>query len=342
MIERKSVQVPLSCFGHEHDSEDVMCQKCPHERDCIKASGIRGNRITLDRLDFRMIPNTDMYPKHGLLEDSEEADIRGVFEACHRTVFGRKTIRGVHRLPDFKDQIVSGATKARCPISLYCLTIMLAHKRLNPDREFFPSFLISDTAIQRVGRYRDAAIEEYGAFDLSHLNLLTKSDNTSLRNNMLHSEIAAGTWIIGWKIRHKGDALTEFYAQNELSLDPLWLATESTYMETVYKPHIKTPNGTKEIQRHRFRVSKVLQQLGRGTKGTRHIEHLFLVRRWIMADAIKSSLRYYGFQPQDFEAENKPVLDCMKLWRRIALAIQHWYCLQHFEGVPNALKNLVL
>lgn len=330
---RTAFQAPLPCYGSEYVKADPICQECPHNEGCIKATGSRISKITLDRVKFKFMPEK-FAPEEFTDGDPDLIDVESLYEVSYQTVFGTKPMGGFRKYPKARQILTRSAKAADCSVKLFMLTVMMAWKRTNPDRDFYPNMLLGEAAILKVGKYRNVCAKRYGTFDLTAMDTLMESNTGDLDKKMLQSEVAAGIYIVGFKIWKGGKPFENMYLEVERKLDPYWCAIEPTYFEYVLKKHLQAPYGSLEQNRFRHSVCQTMAYL---KKGKRRVIPMFESRERIMAEAVKRVCGHFSYHEKDFEAENKPVTNSLVFWSRLGLAIQHFRCLKYLDGEEDQL-----
>lgn len=335
---RIAVQSPLPCFGVEYDRKDEQCKKCEFELACIDACGFRAQRITLAEATFQILP--ERFAERVESRDPDEENLEELYRTSYQTVFGCEPHHRIERVPRAKEKILASCRELDCPLKLFILTVMMAHKKCAPESDFYPSMLLGDSAIQRVGRWRAACAKRYGTFNLGALDTLmdVKTSEKDLDNIMLGSEVEIATFIVGYKKWKSGKPFLAAFEQREMRLSPYWCAIDPHYFETVLKHHLKKPFGTVEQNRFRHNVAQTVGYLKRGK--VRALP-LFEARQRILPKAAGKVLEHFGFTPKDFEVEDKPVTDPLTFWSRLGLALQHLACLQHVENGESELARFM-
>lgn len=348
-IERTPVDVPLACFGLEYVATDATCASCPHRVECHQCLGTRSDRIPLARAEFQLLPPGFKLPASAadaVFDDPEIPEIERVYKDCFISVFERVPPSG-DRLGRVAPQLVEAARKANCTLRLYFLANMVGHRaqqqrllktndRAQPTR-FSNKMLLGTVAEKRVQTYATVCRKDYGTFSPASLSVAAKHDveKNALSQRMLSSEVAAGYFIVDWKISCGGPVEEALYRERELTLDPVWLATEPTYALTVIAPYLQRRSGSTLIQSHRFSVVQTTTEF----KKNRGLAILaFKTRESIMPKATSEVLRLVGHASLDFEIMDQPVTSTVEYWRLLGLAIQHYNCLRYYRGEPSMLN----
>lgn len=334
MLQRIAINTPLPCYAKEFSQTDAGCSACEHGTNCRSDLGRRASRVTLDKAVFDLVPTGLQDFK---LSDPEAESLADLYELCYETVFHTRG-DAILRIKDAQARIIEASNEAHCSLRLYILTNMIGYHEASPDRKFYATMLFGDRASRRLELYRSVCRQKYGTFDIEAIDTLLGKETSDAESQMLNSEIIAGGFIVGFKIRSSGDPGPMLYAMQELSLSPLWLATDPGYTKDVLVRHISEPSGTSMIKRHRFSACQTLKELKRDHKRALHI---FKTREKIMAQAVVSVLNSHGLSPQDFEIENV-VKDASDFWRRLGYAIQHYWLLQYYQTGNPAFLNKVI
>lgn len=302
--------------------------------------GRRYGRIPVNKARFSLMPaGLDARRKHDAHDiDPDLADLDAVYEFCYHTIFDRKPKT---KMGQNKTFITSNIRASGVSVKMFFLANMLGWQ-LSHDREaFYPSALTGDPAVDRVKKYSKLCHERFGAFDLISLDAMlgTETAKRDLEHRILHSEITAGAWIVGYKTVHSGEPYEALYSDKETDLDPYWLAIEGTYFELILQQHLEKPFGTDTQNRHRFKASQAVAKLKRSPCLAVAV---FNARERIMPEAISRVLNLRNLSPDDFEMENRPIVHPLKLWSRIGLATQQFECLKFVDNIPSALSQLAL
>lgn len=309
---RVSKKAPLSCYGQQ-DRQHAICQSCPHRTDCAAVSFT--DRVTLDRLTFELIPPA--LQKKWRLAETQALD--ATYQATYRLVFGSNP---GHTLGRLEPEIRRKASQAKVRVNDYILINMVAFQLAWPDREFTPRCLVDNRALYRTALYADACIKKYGSLDVTSLDNLTNQDNAAydLGNRMLRSECAAGRWIIEWKLTHEGPPYDALFDALETTLDVNWLAIEPRFFPRLQRYFLQLQASPDQ---HEL-AEKLIVLKRRPQEAFAN----FKAREMALPTAISNVLNSFGFTPQDFLREDRPVTDALLLWHRLALAIQHLECLR--------------
>jgi hypothetical protein len=269
----------------------------------------------LSKVEFDFVP-ADL--SRFTVEETE--DVEALYKLCYRLVFGDEQPDSLRRFPDAEHRLILAAEQARCSMKLFIMCVMLSRKQLAPGTRFFASYLFAKGAPTLVNDYRTLAREKYGTFDSESLATLTGGDElTRAKTRLLNSEVLAGMWIIGHKMRFSGSPTDKFYAENELKLDSAWLCLEPTY----YAWHDAHPPISDAIQKHRANVHRTN---GWFRKRKDVATAYFDLRSKMFPRALTEVLDRFGYRLDDFEAP-EVVTDAVKFWSRLGLALQHMNCL---------------
>jgi hypothetical protein len=210
-MERVAVDVPLRCYGLEHDSLDPKCQKCPHAGECKRVSIVRRGKVKLSRVEFNLLPPS--------LDESQTRmadDVEKLYKTCYALVYPKETPDGLFRLKDANQRLQDISDELGLSVRMYILTCMTARKALAPDARFFANFLVAKNSDRIVRDYISLATERFGAFDHESLSKVTGvSDKLTADSKRIRdSEVLAGRWVVGYKIRKSGSPLDVFYTEN--------------------------------------------------------------------------------------------------------------------------------
>jgi hypothetical protein len=337
-------RAPLSCFGLEHQAADPRCVRCPYQADCRRHMGFRLNRVPLSQATFSFLPAGYEARFSGVDdEDPETPELERVYALCHETVFGRSPADC--RMSRHRETILANVRRADCSLRLFLLANMVGHQKMEnervaatalaPIRRFGIRLLTDSRAVERARMYAELCRKQFGTFTLSTLMTLSErnTDDNDLEQRLLDSEVTAGRWLIGHKIHHEGPPYALFYEREEMKLDPYWLAIEDSY-KTLVLDHSEPDS--REQRRHRHAVAQTIGYL----KRHRNISAaVFKARQEIMPQALSRVLEHYGYRPEDFEIEDKPVTDPLEIWVTLGLAIQHFNLLNYLHGEPSLFNR---
>lgn len=343
-MERTAKSAPKPCYALEFDLSTSMCQECEFQKSCFESMGMRRNRLTLDKLIFKLVPKGYGLSDIDMGEDPEIPQLEATYLLCYKTVFGTTARDSTRR---YENEIIANFRKTKSSLRLFILANMVAHqqrqitvaaKMQREAKHWFSAELLTNAqAITRLDDYRDMCRKAFGTFDIGSLSLLTNGEyeHNDIEKKMLHSEITAARSLVSYKIGHGGTGLAHVYDREELTLDPFWLATETTYMKTVLEPHMKGRKSTKAVNNHRHSVTQVIAEMKRRRDWSIAI---FQAREHIMQPALRSILHAWGFEPNDFEFEGETVDNPMDFWVFVSRAIQHVHCLRYASGEHETLR----
>lgn len=244
-----------------------------------------------------------------------------LYRTCFSLVYPNEQPDSLYRHKDAERRLNDIADEVGCSVRLYMLTAMIARRELAPESRFFANYLFAKNSAALVRDYGSLAKEAYGSFDYESLGMVTGGDQlTKDGKRLLDSEVLAGQWILGYKIRKPGSVLQIFYAENEIRLHPVWLCLEPSYVDY----HNQLDGISQEIHHHRMEVRRIRRWLNK----RRHVAVAYHEKRSkLFKQAVEEVLDSRGFQLDDFESA--PIIhDAVKFWSRLALAIQHLGCLR--------------
>lgn len=289
--------------------------------------GRRLNRIKLSAASFNTVPPAY---RASLLEipdeDPELPTIESTYTLCYETVFGK---HNSDHIGVYASRVIDNARNAECSLRMFMLANMEGWKRIQEDicverntmqtKAFGVCCLVQDISIKRAASYSDVCSKKYGAFSINTLKTLLNDSSTDVFSRILHSEVEAGTWYVGYKLHNEGRALEQMFTELEIKLDPFWLAISDDYMNVVLKPYLVNKSGSEDIKLHRFKVTQTIGQLKRNMKLQRAI---FTCRQRCLPDAIDRVCTHFRYKPSHFLIEDKPITDMTKVWLGISRAIQ--------------------
>jgi len=334
-VERIPETTPLEkrCLGTELDLADPVCQGCHLQARCRELHGRRATRVRLSKASFKLAP-PKLEAIRERIEDPDAPVLAELYKQCHLTVFGAMP---PDRLKPQAEQAVHQLTRElNCSARVAITTVMMSQKAKRPDAEFYSMMLAGKNAERCVTMYRDACRKEFGFFDVSSIDVLTKDKTFTLEDRLINSETIFGEFVVGYKMRVGGEPFTEFYRIKEHALDPIWLAIEPTYQE-VLEAHIQDPTGTAVVRQHRHAVIQARKLLIR-SKG--QALFTFQAREKIVPGVVRTVLSRRGFRTSNFLVES-PISDMGKIWSRLGTAIQHINVLRFIDGDLSAIRELV-
>jgi hypothetical protein len=342
----------------EHSSRDPKCRRCPHEEECVQFMGVREDKIPLSEVRFDVIPPASRKElDRETLEDPEIPQLRRLYTICFATVYGQKLAE--HVMPkgdpdlcgELHPEIIKGAHEADCSVRLFLLANMVAHQAAQnimieaPESNkakvnvFRAKQLGSPRAVSNAKEYAAMCYKDYGSFHVSSLEKLTKDEMVlNFDDNLLASEITVGKFLVNHKIHRGGPPWEDLYAEKELDLDPYWLAIEPNYQATVLEPYVKDKLGNSAVKEHRWKVIQVIRYLKRNSRIQLAV---FEKRQEILREALLAVVSSFGYWPDDFLWENKPVTDSLELYVYIGRAIQHHQCLLYLRGEPSVFDRKI-
>lgn len=339
-----AIKAPLPCYGTGYSAKDSECVVCPHRQGCVEIMGRKLRYIPLSKAQFDLVPlDYDLVYENTFAEDPEIAAMQRTYIACYRTVFKEHPLDNALSKAE---QISSAAKRNDCSIRLYMLACMVGHSihqgtlkemvgRAKPAL-FTVRHLLGKVAETRAKTFRDTCAREYGTFSVSSLDTWTglTLDRNSPEHKLLTSEMKVGHFIVDYKIAQGGPVYEPLYAELETTLDPLWLAIEESYKVTILDKHLAKPRGTDLEKSHRFSAIQTIAYLKKHKQAG---SMAFVARANIMPKAVSEVLSLFGYGPDDFEIENKPVTDPIDMWVKVGLAIQHHQCLRFLAGEHSML-----
>lgn len=338
MAELVPVQKPLPCYSLEYNKADPRCQECPHQDGCILHSGSRAYKIPVSRVTFKLVPEAYHEAYNIDLEDPELPHIQRSYFNCYEAVFSRSPSDDMTR---FSKEVVDAARSTQCSLQMYMLAVMVGHRQAQKirmektgqalPRPFRAKMLTGAVARKHANMYMEMCSNEFGTFALAAMSSLVNEDfdASTIEKKMLHSEVTAGKFIVGYKMRNGGPPWEALFDAQELTLDPYWLAIDNTYWREIFEPYQKEKRGTEAIKQHRFSVGQVMGHL----KGHRTAAiNAFRARESIMGKAIVEVLNYYGYRGDDFIIDPEQITEPLEFWVFLGRAFQHFQCLLYLEG----------
>jgi len=344
VIQRKPITAPLPCFALKYSAAVEKCQQCPHRTDCKAKMGDRVTMVEVSNLEFTLIPkafgNTELKGS-----DPDFDMMQEVYVQCHNTVFGEDTRELVG---PYKREIAARAEEANLSIRTFILACMFGYHSTKANaighteaatRAFTPKTLTFPSAPATARTYTKLCREKFGAFSLSAITALSGEDfaKNDFTKQMLTSEVTAGTFIIGWKLKNDGLPYRELFSNKEVDLSPHWLATCPHYEEIVLKPYTKEQFGSRMERRHRSAVIHVIRDMGRNRNTAKAV---FYARQLAAPESVKQVLGFFGYRSHDIESVNKPVTDMLTMWLDLARCIQQVEAMKYVNGLPSHIDRI--
>jgi hypothetical protein len=273
--------------------------------------------VTLENVEFNLLPPS-----------LEETQIKGadnfenLYKSLYAVVYKDQVPDSLWKHKDAEQRLKDIADEAGCSVRLFILCCMLARKTLSPNVKFFANFLFAKNSIGLVYEFSTMARERYGAFDYESLGAVTDGGDQLTQDNpkITDSELLAGLWVVGYKLLKAGAPFRQFYGENELKLDPIWLALEPSYVDY----HNELEGISQAVSEHRMEVRRVRRWLSKN----KHVAVMYYERRsQNFKRVVEKVLQRHGYALDSFESAPL-VHDAMKFWTRLALAIQHFGCLR--------------
>lgn len=343
-MERIARPVPKPCYALEFDLTTKICQECEVQASCFEALGIRKHRVTLDKVVFKLVPASYGLDDMDMGEDPELPHIERTYALCYMAIFG---CQPKDRVGKHQSLIIKRFREAQTSLRLFMLANMVGYQqrqktiatrlRCEEKQLFTASLLTYPSAIKRLEMYREMCRKNFGTFDLGALDTLTEGGyaENDVERRLLQSEIIAAKALIGYKLFNGGHGWEYVYKNEELALDPYWLATEDSYREHVLVPYLNGDKGSKTQANHRYGVTQVISQM---KKKRDWAVAIFQARERIMPKAISAVLHFWGFEAEDFEIEPEPITKAMTFWVYVGRAIQHVQCIRYAEGERSIYK----
>lgn len=325
---------PLPCYGLGYSSTDAVCSKCVFAEGCTK---ICEDRVPLSKAVFDLTP--DKVRGTGICTEIDgknvrRTDVENIYRRCHYAVFGQEWPSRSGLTQEWS-QIVYNAQLSNLTLDAFIGTVMLAHKLMQPHVNFYSTILTAKNSVQQIEKYTQLCKEKCGYTGLEALGICLREEVDSLDDNMLHSEIVAGSYVLHFKLKIGGLPYESLYELKELTLDPYWLATEPTYIETVLEPYSTLHRkGTPMQDQHRHLALNAHAALKRKKTLARTV---FETRSRIMPLAVVQVLRPLGYPVDAFTVPNISITESMFLWTKLAAAILHIECTKAVHSAPHVL-----
>lgn len=335
-MERTPINSPLPCFSLEH-SECERCIACDYADDCKRYMGKRSN-VRLNCVKFNLSPDIGEVDP---VRDPELSDLQQLYEQCYMTIFERPPTDRLDRRPNAEKVLEEACEQTGCTLRMFMLASMFGHRTTAPNRNFYANMLLGPYAIRRANLYRGACSKAFGTFDLQALEDIMKCEDRGLESRMLNSEIIAGQWIVGYKLRFPGPYGAPLYSSKELALDPYWLAIEKSYLNLVLVPNHGVRTDIPELNRHRFNVSKVHHNLKVDSrKKSKQLRAVFGIRERNAPEALRQVLNHFRFDPKDFTTTEPVVTDMLTFWGKLAIALKNHFVECLVDGDRSVLNYL--
>lgn len=341
-MERTPITPPKQCFGLEQHRDNPLCRNCPHRRDCADLMGELAGRVDVDQVPFHFMPVNFIERCRDTNDlDPDLPHIERVYVFCYEWVFdielkGEGRHRMVQNLRQHRALITERIREAEVSVKMFFVANMLAWKQSHGETRFHPRLLTHQFAAYQVKEFAKTCQERYGTFDITSMDRLMGSDvaRHDFETNLLNSEVVAGAWIVNYKLFHAGNLLERLYTEKETALNPYWLAIEPSYQDQVLTAYRNNPDEScpAVVRRHRW---DTIQVLGKLKKQDRKAIAVFSARERIMPEAVQRVLGQRGLRAEHFQIENVPVVNAIKFWVRLGIAIQHYECLKFVDDYPS-------
>ena len=279
--------------------------------------GSRSGKVPLSRAKVKLEDPTKLVDA----TDPDEIDFDGLYAECYNHVFKQKPDRYFSTTPRKSETVRKSATELDCPLRLYILTVMLAHRDTSTNR-FYGGLLAGPSAARRVKYYRKITSDTYGVFDPETVGYLAGEKTDSLRESLAASEEVAATFVVGHKVRFLTPAAAHLYETRLLALHPAWLVSEPSFSEWDMGRQVRahTPLTT-EQQRHLARAAAVAKVRSTVTA----------MRNPLILPIAGKLLRRYGLSLDDVLIKS-PITHAMDLWSLLGVAVRQYICLQYIRG----------
>lgn len=325
---------PKSCFSVEYNPEAPKCLGCELAADCKQSLG---GRIPLSAVKFNLTP--EKLPVVAKLACEETAiTVNETYRQSYYAVYKQwpdKDIGSRWR------EALENSKQAGCSLKMFFTTLMAGHKLTHPGKPFFVSMATSAGSADSVEKMKQVCVRQSASFDATTLGIVLGEDytNDTIDAKLLRSEVTAGLFVSGFKMRSGKSALLPLYESEEYSLDPYWLAIEPSYGKLILQPYTEakrtgTVNVSGEIAKLRHEVAQTRAML---VSKPRLASSVFAARERIAPEALKKVLYRHGIKPSDVYHLDEPVTDLMSVWNAVGFVLQHMECIKFLEGKPNKL-----
>ena len=142
--------------------------------------------------------------------------VNDTYRRCIYAVYGQKW--PAQGLGQRWEDVVRNAKEADMPLETFIGTVIVAYKITHPRTAFPVNNLTAESSVSKVKMYERICREKYGYNNLEALGLLIDEKTQTIENELLHSEITVGRYIIGWLLRKGGGIpYCELYENHELT-----------------------------------------------------------------------------------------------------------------------------
>ena len=288
-----------------------MCAKCPHQVQCQNSSPKRKDLVTFSEVEFNVVPE-----KLGELIDIEE-DLDRLYDLTYLMVFDRPAKDRISRVLNYNTRYNEICDQLGCSRQLFMLAVMSSACAADKEQDFWANMLYGPSAIMRYEHHKELCRIKFGQFDLTSIQLTRPSAS---RGRFLNCEQIFGDFIIDMVINKEGDVpFLGLYKFRELAFDPLWLAIEDSYLNTILKPHVTGEmEKTEETSKFRSDVAHARRTL---LKHKVQALTVFTLRSLVLKDATSLVLRRYHLNENDFLFERQ-FTSASQYWVRLGLAVR--------------------
>jgi hypothetical protein len=318
------------CFGVEY-RPDKTCLGCPF---CLKCAVLSKNLVPLSFLKFNFMPERlDQFitaPK-----EISGRVVEDMFRRCHWRIYKAwpKNSLGLNW-----KLVLENAKTSKTSLETFMAIMMTAWSVTHPKTLFPARMLTIPLAPDKVQAYAKVCRDVRGYVDTEAVGGFMGQPAENLDEDLLLSEVAFGTAILGCKFMGQTTDFVSLYEQVEQAASHYWLAIEPTYNEFILEPHLENPLRSTRMQRDLR--SEVIQHVGLMKRNARIASTMFAARARVMSTAVKNVLSKWYTTPDDFTHKDVIVTDAAKFWNVLGLAVLHCECRKAVDCLPHRLwKN---
>ena len=290
-------------------------------------------RIALNKVEFQLIPKKLPQPQ---IKETEKLDYQtasDIFRQVYKMIYKEFPSVGMSLGKEW-EKVADNARQAGMDFQSFLACNIAGYKLTHPYTSFFKTVLTGPSSVTNVAEMKKLCLEKFNTVDVERMGLVLDIALNNIDDEMLASEVAFGSWIVGQKLMVGGNSAPGFYERKEYGLSVFWLAIEPTYYDLVLDPFQDEHFGSVAEQKHRHNV---LQTIARLTRRPTLASTVFNSRRRIMHSAVKHVLRLHGLTEESFTYPDKPVHECYPFWNGLGLALLHYETLKAVLGERHRL-----
>ncbi len=275
--------------------------------------GPRAGQVALDRVEVRLAGDATQSPAvaHG-----DDADPVALYAHAYTQVFQ-------HKAPDLLDVTSADGVRAAArelgvTVEVYIYAVMLGHKTSSPERRFTARSVLAPAAAKRVVFFRAQAARDYGTVDVDAVTRVN-GDASTLREELMNSEILFGGWIVGERVTRGGNGVAALYRARLLGLSPYWLATEPSFAKWA----TQADPGTTDAMRRHIRLASLVDAAALG--------ELRRLRGLGLRLSMLRVLQRRGVPPRSLRMSS-PITNAFRAWLDLGTAVLQLQLLRRTNG----------